>query len=878
MKKFERYTFIIAALVIAAFTSCVRDLEGGKEKSSAGDGTTLVTLSLSMPALPPATRVQGTSTENHVEEVDVLLFNTGNDNFHYRAMGTNIATDPSASSDKEKKTFTVKLPAGTYKVVVLANARAAIDALSTVLPVSTIATAPFRSRADVLDKIAFSVAGKMDDTRFPMWGDETLAIDGEPITTTIALTRAIARVDVSVADVMSPVTGTNVRDKFEISSVYLYNYSRAGSVAPLVDGAGYNLTMPHLPALADLADKTTPVKQEGPLEYTVPSTDKHAFKQAIYACEAVAGNPVTGNNWETNTCLVVGGKYTGEDGNDIDTYYRVELVNTSGVYLALERNHLYDVVIQDVNGPGWPTAALAYANKPSNIVVGITAWNEGEQNEVEFNGQHYLAVDKSRLDFYLEGYAKGITVTTDYPDGWTVDVTTLPSWLTVTAPVPTGNVASGAANQAVTLTLEAGALVAGDPDREDFFYIVAGNLRKKITVIQSNEIEFWIAITDLAGNPVTELLFEAGDASTAPVAQQFRVSWLPASISEVDISADIAASDMYGGSGSYDFGTNAAEAASPAGSGAVEFTVRPLYNSSSSARVTRVDFSITDDTRSVMLPLYLRQEKAPAAYAFSEDGKTLTLFSNFDRGANLTGLNDDNIPELQNSTIAAAVTTLVIKGNTFDLVNEGQLAGIKNARNYWAWDETETHEGLLPYLAHVSLPDFTGTIPANIFGGGYPWLKSFEALHASRVETYAFYMCRGLESVYFPEVTSIGSLAFTECRFTTLTAAHFPLLETIEHNAFLDCASLTTVDLPKAETIEAYVFYNCTSLKTLKLGYTGTIILSTNVFGWGEAVSNRANTINLFIDSSKIATEVTYDPASGKPIWQGYTWNSVNEY
>ena len=355
---------------------------------------------------------------------------------------------------------------------------------------------------------------------------------------------------------------------------------------------------------------------------------------------------------------------------------------------------------------------------------------------------------------------------------------------------------------------------------------------------------------------------------------------------------------MYGGSGSYNFGTNAAEAASPAGSGAVEFTVRPLYNSSSSARVTRVDFSITDDTLSVMLPLYLRQEKAPATYAFSEDGKTLTLFSNFDRGANLTGLNDDNIPELQNSAIAAAVTTLVIKGNTLDLVNEGQLAGIKNARNYW--NGTETHEGLLPYLAHVSLPDFTWTIPANFFGGGYPWLKSFEALHASRVETYAFYMCRGLESVYFPEVTSIGSLAFIECRFTTLTAAHFPLLETIEHNAFLDCASLETVDVPVAVTIEGAafsncksleivdlpvavtikeaVFYSCTSLKTLKLGYTGTIILSTNVFGWGEAVSNRSNTINLFIDSSKIATEVTYDPASGKPIWQGYTWNSVNEY
>ena len=83
MKKLESNTFIIAAFIITALASCVREFDGGKEKNGEDD-MTLVTLTLSMPALPPATRVQGTSAENQVEEIDVLLFDA-TDNFLPRA-------------------------------------------------------------------------------------------------------------------------------------------------------------------------------------------------------------------------------------------------------------------------------------------------------------------------------------------------------------------------------------------------------------------------------------------------------------------------------------------------------------------------------------------------------------------------------------------------------------------------------------------------------------------------------------------------------------------------------------------------------------------------------------------------------------------------
>ena len=37
MKKLERFTFIMAAFIIAAFASRVRDLDGGKGKSGGED-------------------------------------------------------------------------------------------------------------------------------------------------------------------------------------------------------------------------------------------------------------------------------------------------------------------------------------------------------------------------------------------------------------------------------------------------------------------------------------------------------------------------------------------------------------------------------------------------------------------------------------------------------------------------------------------------------------------------------------------------------------------------------------------------------------------------------------------------------------------------
>ncbi|MDR1273786.1 MAG: FimB/Mfa2 family fimbrial subunit, partial [Odoribacteraceae bacterium] len=500
MKQIKKL-FPLAALALLA-GACVVNMEDGEPAPVAGDDGRVVTLALAVPGLPASRAGLDDTGENAVETVDVLLFK--DDKFYYRAIGSNIADDGGIT----RKKFNVRLPMGTYGIVVLANARAALSGI----PPATVEPSgdPRATVLDALEQVVQPAGAPYKKwteafNRIPMWGyykdgtNTTLTIN-EGVTTLqpINLTRAIARVDISVKDVMEGVNHV-LWNKFSLESVHLYNYSRAGKLAPKVSTGsgntdGYdgnqwkNLTIPapegikaaapHLPAHTDL-------KVKGPLEYVIDDDPAlphvYEYRQEIYTYEADAGTPGD----VTNTCLVIGGYY---DGNPAPTYYRVNFVNSADEPLPLLRNYKYNVEIQEVNGHGYPTPGDAYANEPANIVVTIVPWNEGGMNDVDFNGQHYLAVNKSELVFYSGGDAKSLEAITDFPAGWMVE--SLPPWLSVIAPVPD---AKGEAGVPTTLKLKAGLWSAGGT-RESFFYIVAGNLKKKITVRQLDEEEFSLEV------------------------------------------------------------------------------------------------------------------------------------------------------------------------------------------------------------------------------------------------------------------------------------------------------------------------------------------------------------------------------------------------
>ncbi|MDR0544676.1 MAG: FimB/Mfa2 family fimbrial subunit, partial [Odoribacteraceae bacterium] len=266
------------------FGSCVQNLEGiEQEKSTDSDNTALITLSLSATA-PPTRSLPGSENENKVAEVDVLLFTTDNDKLYYRApaTGTAITDAPDLATPPSypEKTFTVRLPINPldggstpipYKMVIIANARSSFVGYA---PNSIISSGP--TRETLLNGLASAVAGTKLANPFPMWGEYasnlTITETSTPGTLGVDLTRAVARIDVSLdGDVAN----------FALDSVLLYNYRDAGHVAPKYE-SGSPVTTACYPAGAKAEDAFLGYSLT---TETADPTGK-AFLETIYAFEA----------------------------------------------------------------------------------------------------------------------------------------------------------------------------------------------------------------------------------------------------------------------------------------------------------------------------------------------------------------------------------------------------------------------------------------------------------------------------------------------------------------------------------------------------------------------------------------------------------------
>jgi hypothetical protein len=586
--------------------SCVAKIDEGAPV--VGDGERLVTLSLTTPSSSPTRALTGTQ-EDAVHTVDVLLFK--GEYFFYRAIGSTLDAS---------KNFTVKLPsnAAPYKAVVLANARAMLSAI----PLAQEQTSG-TTRTSLLASITQTLSGSVPDwtsalatAGIPMWGYENdLAVNESSYNpaATIALTRMVARIDITVAAAVT---------NFKLASARLYNYSVKGSIAPTAStssGSGYDATQwnglkaiaPHLPTGAKVGAGEH-------IDYTIsPAPGSVSFTNEIYAYEAQAGTA----NTVTNTCLVIGGYY---EGSTSPTYYRVEFVGTDGTtFFHLLRNHKYAVEIKEVSAHGYSSANDAYVNKPANIVVQIVPWNEGGLDDITFGPQHYLAVDKSTLTFYSAGGSKTMEAITDFPAGWTIEKDAVYDWFTVAPLTHTST-----SQQTITVTIP-----NGNGPRDGHFDIVAGNLHKRIFVTQSTEEEFSIVITDLAGNPLDELAFEAGNTTDGalPAAQSFRMTWLPASANcEVTLTP-------VAGMPPFTFNTSGSGvnpvSISPLTDGSEDITIQPdpLFPNDPNP-LSRLDFSVTSGGQYRTAVLYLRQVNnyvivESVAVGYDADGATTHSFT-----------------------------------------------------------------------------------------------------------------------------------------------------------------------------------------------------------------------------------------------------------
>jgi uncharacterized protein (TIGR02145 family) len=529
---------LIAALALLA-GACVMNMEDGALVAPAGDR--LVTLALSVPG-PPASRGMDDTRENAVNTVDVLLF-TGNADefFYYRAIGSK----PDDDGAIYKKKFEVRLPEGKWNVVILANARDAIansSHLSLLAPATPAKNNTTVTRVDVLNSLVLQTGSDEWETDgIPMWGyhDGLVINDTPPSIPVISLTRAIARVNVSVSG--ETVKGKIATDYFYMTGIYLYNYSRAGSIAPTATPAGYatgewdatelKAKAPNLPdPLAQLTDKITKLKVLGPLPYTVDDGDKHDFSRKIYTYEAAPGS-MQDDELTGNTCLVIGGYYK-EDPLDAVTpaihgYYRVDFLDDQKTPLALLRNHSYNVVIQSVSGEGFPTKEGAFNNKPVNITAEIIDWDDSAIGDVKFKGEEYIGV--APTEFLLQGAARNgnrVIVKSSLP--WTLSATDSPAkggdpadWITNLS----GSFTTAGARDEITFSViknETGV------DRVAYLHVNAGGMLDFVVKITQRYIsDALVWITDAGGeNPLGELFFSASHGDQ-PAPLRFLLNWYP---------------------------------------------------------------------------------------------------------------------------------------------------------------------------------------------------------------------------------------------------------------------------------------------------------------------------------------------------------------
>jgi hypothetical protein len=297
------------------------------------------------------------------------------------------------------------------------------------------------------------------------------------------------------------------------------------------------------------------------------------------------------------------------------------------------------------------------------------------------------------------------------------------------------------------------------------------------------------------GDPLEHVLDFRGWAGSRTVALSTNAPWTfatGAGYSDVVASAKIAGTDLAAGVTQSEGHTPDLPTLTPT------ITFTPITTQSSGTTVVTFSTVVPGATGMMNISETVTLKRDMSTYIISADRTTLTLYTNFPRGTDLTGLNNTNIPDIQSISpyLGAYVKTLVMLGDK-TVITEDQVAGIKNG--FFKFGD----------LKNVSLPDFDGTIPEEAFMNA-TYLINANFPKVTHIGEYAFYACRAMESINSPLVQSIGEYAFNAC--DKLVEAYFPDATDIEQYAFIQCSGLTDAYFPEAINVGNNTFMYCTSL------------------------------------------------------------------
>lgn len=376
------FTYMIAALALAA---CSDDEKYTVEPVD-DDGT--ITFTISIPEqekVVSRAEKEDTSDERKINDLSVLIYDNSGDLLQSK-IGVTDFTVPSGENSYTRITVTLsdeaKSFSGDATIYIIANAGHLLtaDNTSTVTALKAVTTG----------------ATLPSDEGFIMTGKVKSSLNSASLLTDkIILIRTKAKLTIE-----------NDATKFRLESASLYNAATKGYVTAGADNtyATDNLTTDNL--TTDHFDNST----TNFLLYTYPRRND---------------NP-------DNPFIIVGGKYAGND-----AYYRLDLYKDKKT-LDINPNHWYEIHINSVTGPGYPSAEEAAKHPSANMTVTIHD-HAPEVFDIAFDNTHELGVTDV-ITYSANGEGKAI-LTVKYHSENTAEMDTPPvltcdeDWLTIGEPV-----------------------------------------------------------------------------------------------------------------------------------------------------------------------------------------------------------------------------------------------------------------------------------------------------------------------------------------------------------------------------------------------------------------------------------------------------------
>lgn len=407
LRVINKFQLLLVALLLG-LTGC---LESPKEEDipNKKDGAEVM-FSINLPGkAAPATRALSELEENEVRTVEILLFDAQTKELaHTPIYANNISETESIT----QKTFAVRIPKGTYEIMLFANSRN-IFAEAPLVEGEGQETTLAKLTVDMPSMGWCADESRGDEYLIPMWGviKDVVTVSGDMSISGVYLHRMVSRIDVIVTD------KAESEGNFELTDIKLYNVQSKGRVAPMMDNWSrdgvINEGTPKEQRVGKAIDPSLAygASVHAPISYGSSIQDKLRSIGEIYIFES---QKAAHNADQEAFFILLKAKYDGVDG-----WYRVDIAdytNPSNVeYMDVLRNSLYRIVITNVSGTGHKDEEEAKENPSSNIEIEVTLWNEHGLGEIIFDGQNFLSIDPyNAVHDMAAADDLEITIRTDY--------------------------------------------------------------------------------------------------------------------------------------------------------------------------------------------------------------------------------------------------------------------------------------------------------------------------------------------------------------------------------------------------------------------------------------------------------------------------------